>query len=419
MPITDIRKYNKELMKAEESKSAHPGMQLQDKKPVIVDTYYNLNRKSSVSDNMGRIETYIDPNTSPLKFNAINNLIIYGYSEDGETTTEHPQLGTKQDAVFKSIIMANAFQPYVGDFIKLQIDDGWLFVVTNVLDINNVTFINQSMYEITYKKYVPSSSTKYTDIDKQVSDELVYMPENVGTDKALLVNKTDYDTSVDILASYMNLVTQYIKQFYHKVTNSFLVVDYYNPKNFIYSSYVTEFICKNAIIYMPTKDIELYISHEALLRDDFQLRYECSLFAKVEDGDDISLDDLSTEYIKAVTPGEINPFSHFYLTFDTYLLLEDNYDMINILRNTSGISDGSVFSIMDKTNDAFNQDLIDLVMVPNAIKKYSFKKLKFSRDNITAYLLVPIILYHLQMEYDALTGGNKTMNSVLTDIFGV
>ena len=93
--------------------------------------------------------------------------------------------------------------------------------------------------------------------------------------------------------------------------------------------------------------------------------------------------------------------------------------MINILRNTSGISDGSVFSIMDKTNDAFNQDLIDLVMVPNAIKKYSFKKLKFSRDNITAYLLVPIILYHLQMEYDALTGGNKTMNSVLTDIFGV
>ncbi len=53
------------------------------------------------------------------------------------------------------------------NFIKLQIDSGWLFVVTNVLDINNVTYINQSIYEITYKKYVPSTSTKFTDIDKQ------------------------------------------------------------------------------------------------------------------------------------------------------------------------------------------------------------------------------------------------------------
>ena len=123
---------------------------LNDKKPSIV-TYYNINTEASSLDQGAKIAYNNIGSDTPLRFNRINNFIIYGFNRI-ELQTENDEFGLEADKITGDcIILPNTIIPYEGDYFEVEHikDSTWLFIVT---DVQQDTLENGSnAYKITYK----------------------------------------------------------------------------------------------------------------------------------------------------------------------------------------------------------------------------------------------------------------------------
>lgn len=406
-----LKEYQKNVLNTEIIKRNHPDIVITDKKPIYVKSYYNINRTAStVSQGTGRIEEYIG-NNSPLRFNKINGLVLYGYTAEERSSEMDETVGEVVVEVFTSELPAYAFEPTEGDYLTLEVDDAtWLYVVTDTFDLDD---LDKTRFQITYRKIANNKDDKYSLIEKQVVSESVFTPENIGTTLPLLVDINAYNESVDKLNIIRELTLEYVSAFYDVTANAIMCYDKKLNRK-MYSIMLTEFISRNKILFLENDNMEIILTQEVLLPDNLDNMYLDSIFGNISRLDISTLQ--SKKLIGLDYNTESNPFSHLYQYMHNIINIEDCDDSNSVL---CSLYPDRIFSLYDN----YNNNLKIAALINSAI---DFNKVFMNKDDILccirnkdieAMYLVPFIIYKYKNAANESLGMN--VNEVLVNIFGI
>lgn len=236
--------------------------------------YFNINRnKSSVDGATKLIETDIGPK-SPLRFNMIDNLIVYGLPKI-EINLQNGEWGIESDTIegeFK--LPPGSIEPSPNDFFIIPyLKQDLLFKVTNV----NVDTIDNgsNIHLVSYK--LDKTSAKSSGIYDQVVEEYVCMIEHIGTNNKTIIKKEDHNLLTKIDSVMDTLKIYYRELFYNPRVDTFIF--YYNGFNF-YDSILIEFLIRYKLINYGEE--YLYVTHQVNPGSSLNIDYMRSFFAYFE-----------------------------------------------------------------------------------------------------------------------------------------
>lgn len=246
-----------------------------DKSPTYV-TYYNVSNIESTAD-LGflNIEKLLG-DTSPLRFNKINNLPMYGIEEiipDLNLDEEGMNVSFDGDA----ILLPNTVKPKPNDFFTIQyLDKSIIFMVTRP---EPDTIRSNGYFKVSYTlKYL--NSDKLKDLDRQTVDEFDCFTENIGTEEKVLMRSADVGIIKQLNDITTKIADYYKILFFDTRYNSFLF-PVPNSKLRLYDRVLTEFITRNKL-FAGRKGYETI----HLTREDesynLQMEYHHSLFRAIE-----------------------------------------------------------------------------------------------------------------------------------------
>jgi len=242
--------------------------------PTPVDYYNQSSTQTSIDENL--LQEYKDlGEDSPIKFNKIEDFILYGIQQI-EVNYNITDNGLESDTLQgEAYVLPNTFIPKKGDFFRIKyLKQPLLFkIVSCTIDtIDNLS----NFYKIQWVYDRPDTS----DIDKQVVENLVAIVENIGTEFKTVIKKSEYKF-IELIDQTLSKLKEYYKVlFYSDRVETFI---FSNMTNFFYDPYAVEFIKKHDLI--STLDDYLYITQQIELHNTFILEYDKSLFRAIEKQD--------------------------------------------------------------------------------------------------------------------------------------
>lgn len=235
-------------------------------------TYYNISNVNSTVDNgFQSVEELVGPN-SPIRFNKIDDLPIYGLEQIVLDLNDDEE-GLTTDYDGDAIILPNTVKPLPGDFfiinhLKIKV----LFMVT---DIKFDTIKSNNFYKISFSVKSLSDSDE---IERQVSDKFKCISENIGTEDKCLVREEEFFLMKDLLTEYDRLADMYKLLFYNPKFNCFTIkergINFYDP-------YLSLFIRKNKLFTSKDSYRTLYpdvIGNEQMI----SIMYNNSIYKDIE-----------------------------------------------------------------------------------------------------------------------------------------
>lgn len=251
-----------------------------DKPPTPV-TYFHINKDATSLDEGAQIAFNNVGEDSPLRFNMIKDMMLYGIDSPIGTTYSQEEFGVESQPVEgEAVLLPNTIAPYPDDqFMIRYMDQDLIFKVTHV---DSDTLENGSnMYKINFS----SSSVSKDDLLKQVIEEYTFLVDNIGTELNPLLksNVVDYLNELD---NTLVSLKQYFKRlFYNQKVQTFTFR--YLEKNF-YDPYMVEFIKRNHILDDDGEFI--YIQHQTTLDTLFPITYRNTMFSCLEKKDAAHID---------------------------------------------------------------------------------------------------------------------------------
>lgn len=385
-----------------------------DRAPTIV-TYYTINKEKSTLDiGLKNVESNIGSN-SPLRFNKINNFILYGIKPI-QLTLEVDEFGLSSSSLEgDAIILPNTIVPNPGDYFVIDyLENKYLF---KVISINKDTLESgANIYLLEYKYEAINDKN----IDSYVVCEYETIVDNNGTDFKTIIRSTDYKL-VSLFDEVNKKLKEYMKSmFYDKNVESLI---YRLSGMRVYDPMVMEFCIRNSIL--KSNDFS-YMTQQIRIYDTFSLDYDNNFYRCVELN---NKDDLNN----------INLFIRFSLIYEQFSLLSmrkedyhkvvyvnnytddmlenDNIDQgfinnemmpLDIVNNDIIINECDIYKLMDfdKLINKINNKIFDN-SIDDIIVKY-FNKLDLSEDDIdilenirysTTYYLyyrIPVVIYIIE-----------------------
>lgn len=365
-----------------------------DKKPVIC-TYYNINKNYSSLDPGSKL--YMDYNGSqtPLRFNRIFDMIIYGFQRI-ELNTDNGEFGLEANNIEgECYILPGTIIPTEGDYFEINHikDSSWLFIVK---DVQQDTLDNGSnVYKISYKMET---------IDKSfIIGNIVYnfrcIEDIEGTNISKIVRCEDYDIAVVMDKKVIMLKKYFIELFYNKSVQTFIYHDLTDIG--IYDPFMIEFLIRNNIL-SNGNDGYIHVQHQIPVISTFGLEYDKTFFREFEkkNKDSLILSNYKTsvEIIKSYGTTFSSRYETFYKTnfnqiygYNICCLDEDLLSRIldnNIVENIIEINVRSELwkNIFIKY---FNNGTLTLEEIK------SIKDIDFS-DSIQAFYMIPLLIFCLE-----------------------
>lgn len=259
------------LVDASNSKLNNPYYQYNDERPTEL-TYYNINQKESTIDNSTSYIYQDIGDNSGIKYNKINNLIVYGIPRI-EVNLERGDYGVEADSIEGTMkILPNTIIPCPNDFFFINyLKDKLLFkVISSTPDtVNN----DINFYKVEYKL----DKLTNIDIEEQVVDEYQMLMENTGTNYNTIIRTEDYSTIQQIEELTDTLKVYYKNLFYKERVQTFIL----NLNGFyLYDAYLIEFINRSNLI--NTNEDYLYITQQISLPETFAIDYNKTFFNFIE-----------------------------------------------------------------------------------------------------------------------------------------
>lgn len=248
------------------------------KSPTVV-TYYNINTKETELDESTKMSYSYRNADSPIKYNKINNAILYGIDRI-QVNLDAGDYGIEADGIEgDAYILPHAFKPFPQDYFYVDHLQDRIFF--KVLSVSLDTLPNgNNMYRITYRASSTSDSS-FEDMENLVVDEFTMQLSNLGTNEIYLVKTGDFDVINSLDEACRNMKAYYRSMFYSSKVQSFIFI--YDEKNF-YDPYMVEFIKRNQIINHPDLDF-LDVSHQMYMPETFALDYSRTMFHALETKD--------------------------------------------------------------------------------------------------------------------------------------
>lgn len=379
------------LIQAENDKALHPSASLLNKKPIMITKFYNPDiYGSEIDGGFANVQTWIGVD-SPIKFKLIENVVGYGFTEDQKTKSKDEHQGLIMTKTGVTYILADTFEPYENGFFKTMVD-GEMFIHL-ITAVEECADMNKPSYKISHEPYVPKSDPKYSAIDNQISENLIYMDENRGTGNKIVISKDKYNDVVDRINLINKLQSVYLTTFYKAKYGCFVAEE---GNSLIYSPFLTEFIIKHDLLFNPRNDMNIYVAHEIIPDVDFKNTYLETIYYDLENGYQILK---GFTFSKSAYDNSSN-FSFFNrYAFEKKPIVILDYDE-NILNNKGNYNptqlSNFIFELPLDPNDTYfkilKSDKIDMSMMT------MFTNFKLRTTDIKAFLMLPLIIYKLKFE---------------------
>lgn len=249
--------------------------QFNDKKPTLV-TYYSVDTKASSYDKNLEQEYSDIGKRSPIKYNKILELPLYGDFKINPDFNPAEQ-GLEADEISGEFtILPDTIIPQSSDFFSIDYLDTKLLFKVDKPQVNTMIH-NKNFYNIQF--HLERLTDK--DIEKQVINTYICMMENIGKPNYNVVIKQDNYNFIDILDNTLSFLKEYYKTLFYSDRVQCFVYDY--GDDYIYDPYCIEFIMKHDLI--STTDKYLYICQQITLPKTFSLDYAKSIFRATENCD--------------------------------------------------------------------------------------------------------------------------------------
>lgn len=246
-----------------------------DTTPTYV-TYYHINNIESMTD-VGFINVNMRLGSeSPIRYNEIKNLPIYGMDELLPSVDLEPE-GLNTSITSSGVILPNTVPPYPDDLFILHSSRGsMIFRITNV---QYDTIRSNNFYKIDYElEYTEDEFFQY--LSDQTTEHFTCVVENIGTEDKVLLR----DDNIELLGRVESVIERmldfYKILFYDKRYNSFI---YTNKEDGVrlYDSLLTRFMIDNKVFVEKGSYKSLMLSDEDPdIQDDFA--YHESIYRAIE-----------------------------------------------------------------------------------------------------------------------------------------
>lgn len=357
-----------------------------DKQATVV-TYLSQNDGKSTLD-PGNYKAYTDHGSeSPIRFNKINNMFIYGI-EKISLSLELGDFGVTAEDITGSCYFLPGFEPKPNDYFTISyLDQKIIFKITGNIQ-NNTLDSGVNIYSADYKY------AKSDDISEafEIVDEYEMLVDNIGTDFKSIILKADYKF-VSTLDEFLDKLRQYYKMlFYSDRVQCFIFRDEFG-KN-VYDPMVVEFIIRNNL--MKDNGNYLYVGQQITLPPYFQLHYDHTIFRSVE----LRNKSLNKVVIDGVLSTIREPLSMLSMRTEPYFNVVYNYgvkdyDKINNIRT---IDESLIEDIKNNSEvSSINKVIVDYM---NG-KKITSADLAIIEDidyipSKNLFYIVPILLYIIE-----------------------
>lgn len=253
----------------------NPYYKFTDLAPTPV-TYYHINRERSTLDEALKIEQSRLGDDSPLRFDRINNMMIYSVSKIN-VDLDVGEYGLESSPIEgEAYILPNTIEPFPNDYFVIDyLKTRLLF---KVLSSTPDTIENDAnFWKIEYKLDRMSDD----DIKDQVVEEFEMIINNVCTEYKSIIRKNDYNFIGELERILDNLRKFYTDIFYNERVQTFTFEN--AGKNF-YDDYMIEFLKKHQLLEYNGSDY-VYINHQLKLPKTFNINYNKTFYNWVENPD--------------------------------------------------------------------------------------------------------------------------------------
>lgn len=375
-------------------------MRFLDRTPSFV-TYYPINKIESTTEFMtDTIDTYIGED-SPIKYNKIKNLPLYGFPTI-TTETEYDELiGASNDSYSaEAIIVPGVIVPCEGDcFVHNVIGKTHLFMVN---EVREVTLKSKSHFYISFHIEITS---KLDLLEKQVIDEYISTFDNIGTQDKVVVKKSDFIKMNEFKKVYTNMHDYYIDKYFQHRTTTFETLVKYRTNcerdvNFC-DRFLLNFLEKNRImVFDDVLKTSLTLDFNGIIEENIKLKYVNTFYHFIESGSFDRFKKANKIFMKKL----LTPFSLYRGQKNDTLFITDKY--------VSNEEDDGLYSfVIDfdfediikrcKNNSIFiknpNDNIISLIVKyfnDSVLEPSNFDGLYGKDiDNLTEYMLLPAIMF--------------------------
>lgn len=281
MRIMDVQQFKANQYEKYQERRTSQYLRFLDKNVDFV-TYYSINKALSTTE-LGNfnIDSYIGKD-SPVRYNKINNLPVYGIAEIRTPNEYEDELGGfTANHSDELVMLPEIIEPCEGDCFIINIyNENKFFVVTQVTQI---VLKSRPHYVLTYEIGMPDYLPQ---LNRQVTDEFNAIFDNIGTQDKVVISHNEYTLMENYKDIYCQLMNYYIDTYFKRKITMFKIDITIFPTPDILSyvdKFLQKFMEKNRIIVMDelTKGA-LLLDYNALYDDDDYLEYMKSIYWAIE-----------------------------------------------------------------------------------------------------------------------------------------
>lgn len=368
--------------------------------PVV---YYNQNKEATTLDDSTKLY-YADIGIdSPVKYNIIEDMIIYGLDQIA-LTMDNGDFGPEANEIAgEAIILPNTIIPYPGDYFNIiYTEENLLF---RVIDVTPDTLENgANIYKIQYKL----ESARIEDLieEENVEDKYNMIVNNLGTGYNPIIRHESYNMIKAIDQVLYNLRTYYKSVFYKQRVQTFVFL--HNGKRF-YDPYMIEFLKENKIL--DGDESYIYLYQQVSLSALFPIKYNRTFFRCLESKD---IERIRYYQYRATAEYISDPLSIFNTRLEDYFKIE--YETSDVNNNLLPcFNDNLINAIEDDTLLTCNESIYNIIIKyfrNKPITQEDIDTLNFIdfSDNITIFYAIPCVIYCLERFVKYLMRGENEHN---------
>jgi hypothetical protein len=242
---------------------------------------------------------------SPIKFQLINNLPLYGLDAlILQLSSEDQGLDTQYEG--EAVIMAGTLKPLQNDYFMItHLHDAYIFRVTGV---EYDTVVSENCYKINYMlEYIDSEEAEK--LEDQTVGEYTCIMENIGTEERCIIETSEHEKIKKIDAMYDEICKGYITFFYNERYNCFLA----DIENFhkLFDPFQLEFINQHQLFAKKNQIDSLFLS-EQFEDPKRKIKYQKSIYRFFE----MRKMDKLNRFAYTTFPGYGNQQTAFYRWID-------------------------------------------------------------------------------------------------------
>lgn len=384
--IINEQKMVEENTFAYEDRIKAPTSRLLDTTPTFV-TYYHINVDESTTDDGFADVASIVGHRSPIRYNKIENLPIYGIEQMVLQLQDGDQ-GLDGSIEGEAIIVPGTIKPLQNDFFIIPIlSDIFMFRVT---EFSFDTIVADNFYKLSYVlEYIDEDM--YKTLNEQVIGNYNCILENIGTENKCIIENEVFTKKRSIDKAYQKIVDFYMSMFYDERHNVLLAPIEYG--RLLYDPLQTRFINSNKL-FNSKNNIEAVILTDEYNDRRKKYKYNKSIYKYIELKDE----KLLSEFYYITIPGITLPGSSFAAWYDKRV---DVLDISPVINYTSKHILSKEYVNKIKNGEKCDNEIAEFIRryvsneeltiddIPESIED----EVMFFNKTLEVFFFIPIVLY--------------------------